>query len=164
MEFTYENALQWFEAYYRDIDKSQGDLQTVPNLEKYFTADLEFMMHTAPVSSSPTSRSRDMLLMSFVHPGLHETLIPQHYVVDVKQMIVVVQFEIRFSDKPSGQTWPPIQASAHYHLVLDEKKELRIKKIHYWTGPIPRDIGELWAERRNEALTAHAMSFIRGKP
>lgn len=164
MEFTYASALQWFEAYYKDVDSSQGNLQTVPNLEKYFTPDLEFIMYTTPASSSTTPRSRDTLLMSFVHPGLHETLIPRYYVVDVKQMIVVVQFEIRFSDKPSGQTWPPIQASAHYHLVLDEKKDLRIKKIHYWTGPIPEDVRELWAERRNEALTAHAMSFIKGKP
>ncbi len=23
MEFTYENALQWFEAYYKDVDRSQ---------------------------------------------------------------------------------------------------------------------------------------------
>jgi hypothetical protein len=163
MEFTYESALEWFKAYYEDVDRSQENLQTVPNLGKYFTADLEFIMYTAPLWSSTTGRSRDMLLMSFVHPGLHETLIPQYYIVDVKQMIVAVQFEIRFSDKPSGQTWPPIQASAHYHLVLDEKKELRIRKIHYWTGPIPRDIGELWADRRNEALTAHGMSFIKGK-
>ena len=164
MEFTYESALQWFEDYYKDVDRSQGNLQTVPNLEKYFTPDLEFIMYTGPASSSTTPRSHDTLLMSFVHPGLHETLIPRYYVVDVKQMIVVVQFEIRFSDKPSGQTWPPIQASAHYHLVLDEKKDLRIKKIHYWTGPIPEEIRELWAERRNEALVAHAMSFIRGEP
>ncbi len=164
MEFTYESALHWFEAYYKDVDKSQGNLDTVPNLKKYFTPDLEFIMYTTPVSSSTTSRSRDVLLMSFVHPGLHETLIPRYYVVDVKQMIVVVQFEIRFSDKPSRQTWPPIQASAHYHLVLDEKKDLRIRKIHYWTGPLPGEIGELWTERRNEALTAQGMSFIKGKP
>ncbi len=79
-------------------------------------------MYTAPTSSSTTPQNRDTLLASFVHPGLHETLIPRYYVVDVKQMIVVVQFEIRFSDEPTGQTWPPIQASAHYHLVLDERR------------------------------------------
>ena len=100
MEFTYENILKWFEGYFEDVRKSQGALDTVPNLRRYFAPDLELMMYTAP-SAPARSMSRDALLLSFVHPGLHEDIIPRCFVIDVKQMIVVVQFEIRFSDKPS---------------------------------------------------------------
>ncbi len=164
MGLTYESVLKWFDLYFEDIRKNQGDLETVPNLKKYFASDLELMMYTAPSPPPRKAMSRDALLMSFVHPGLHEDLLPRYYVVDVKQMLVVVQFEIRFSDKPSGKIWSPLQASAHYHLTVDENQDLKIRRIHYWTEALPEDLFEFWAKRRDEALTRHAMSYINTKP
>jgi hypothetical protein len=165
MELTDENVLKWFDSYFKGINKNQGDLETVPNLKKYFTSEIEFLMYTSP--RTPTADKpmpREDFLMLFVHPGLYEELIPRYFVVDVKQMIVVVQFEIRFSDKPSRKSWPPIQASAHYHLLLDEDKDLKIRKIHYWTEALPEEVFEFWAKRRDEALTEYAMSYISANP
>ena len=112
--------------------------------------------------------SREGLLMLFLHPGLHEGLVPQYYVVDSKKMIVVVQFEIRFIDRISGKEWPPMQASAHYHLVLDENKAPRIRKIQYWIEMIASDetmsVFDVWIERRDKALMEHAVSYINAKP
>jgi hypothetical protein len=165
MELTRENVLKWFEGYFKDINKNQGDLETVPNLKKYFTTEIEFLMYTSP--RTPTAKRpvpREHFLMFFVHPGLFEELIPRYFVVDVEQMIVVVQFEIRFGDKPSSRSWPPIQASAHYHLKLEENKELRIGKIHYWTEALPEEVFEFWAKRRDDALTEYAMSYINANP
>ncbi len=160
MELTYENVLKWFDGYFEDVRKNQGDLKTVPNLRKYFTPDLELMMYTAPSAPPAKAMSRDALLVSFVHPGLQEDIVPNYYAVDLTKMIVAVQFEIRFSDIPSGKTWAPLQASAHYHLVADENKELKIKRILYWTEALPGDLFEYWAKHREEALTAHALRFI----
>lgn len=162
MEITHESLVKWFKDYFSDVDRNQGRIETIRNLKKYFTSDLEFVMYTPPASSTTTPRSRDSLLMSFVHPGLQESLTPRYYVVDLKEMRVVVQFEIVFSDQPSGKKWPPIQASAHYHLRADEEEGLKIDRIHYWTEPIPADMMEVWAERRREALTAHALAYITG--
>jgi hypothetical protein len=160
MEITYENVLKWFEGYFEDVRKNQGDLKTVSNLKKYFASDFELMMYTPPSPPPVKSMSRDALLISFVHPGLQEDIVPQYYVVDLKQMTVVVQFEIRFSDKPSGKEWAPLQASAHYHLGVDENNELKIRRILYWTEALPGDLFEFWDKHRNEALTAHALSYI----
>ena len=102
--------------------------------------------------------------MSFVHPGLLEELIPRTYVVDLQQMVVVVQFEIRFRDVPSGTTWPPLQASAHYHLVPDAHTDLKIQAIKYWTEALPPDLMELWARRREEAFAGHALRYIQSRP
>lgn len=160
MELTYENIQKWFETYFDDICKYQGDLSTVPKLKKFFASDLEVTMYSIP---SPTPRkpmTRDSLMISFIHPGLQEDLIPRYYSIDVKQLIVVVQFEIRFSDKPSGKVWAPLQASAHYHLKIDENKDLKIRKIHYWTEPLPEDLFEFWSKHRDEALTEYAMGYI----
>lgn len=158
MELTYANISKWFDAYFEAVRKSQANLETVPNLRKYFASDLELTMYTSP--SGKLSMSRDALLISFIHPGLYEEIVPQYYVIDVKQMIVAVQFEILFKDAPSDKKWPPLQASAHYHLTVDESIELRIRKIHYWTEALPGDLFELWARRREEALTRYALGYI----
>jgi hypothetical protein len=160
MELTYENVVKWFDGYFEAVRINQGDLKTVPNLRKYFTHDLELMMYTAPSGPPAKAMSRNALLISFVHPGLQEDIVPHYYAVDLSKMIVAVQFEILFSDRPSGKTWPLLQASAHYHLVVDENKELIIKRILYWTEPLPGDLFEYWAKHREEALTAHALGFI----
>ena len=160
MEVTYENLLEWFENYFDEINKYQGDLKTVPKLKKFFAPDLELTMYSIPSSQPRESMTRDSLLMSFVHPGLQEDLIPRYYAVDVKQLIVFVHFEIRFSDKPSGKTWEPLQASAHYHLIFDENKDLKIRKINYWTEPLPEDLFEYWTKRRDEALADYAMDYL----
>jgi len=160
---TYENVSKWFDAYFEDVRKSQGNLDTVPNLKKYFAPNLELIMYTAPASLPGKAMSRDSLLMSFVHPGLYEEILPRYYIIDLKQMTVAVQFEIRFSDEPSGKQWAPLQASAHYHLTVDESGDLQISRIHYWTEHLPEDLFEFWAKRRDEALAKHAMDFINSE-
>ena len=164
MEWTYESISKWFDDYFEDVCKSQGNLETVPNLRKYFTDDMELMMYTAPSAPPTKPMTRDALLISFIHPGLQEDIVPRYYAIDMKQMIVVVQFEIRFADKPSGMKWAPLQASAHYHLESEENGKLRIRRIYYWTEALPGDLFEIWAKRREEALTKHALGFINAMP
>ncbi len=167
MEVTYENVVKWFNTYFKDVNKNQGPLELVGSLKKYFTPDFEFMMYTAPPFFKPPL-SREELLMLFVHPGLHEKLTPQYYVIDVERMIVVVQFEIRFTDQKSGKAFPPKQASAHYHLTVDETGDLKIRKIQYWTQSSPPDVVapmyELWNKYKEKALTDLAMDFIKKRP
>jgi hypothetical protein len=159
MDITYETITKWFDDYFEQVRTNQGALETVPNLKKFFTSDFELRMHTGP-SQVSIRMSREELLMSFVHPGLREDILPRYYVVDLRQMIVVVQFEIQFCDEPSGTNWAPIQASAHYHLKLDENDNIKIKLIEYWTEALAGDIFEIWAQRRTEALTKRAMAYI----
>jgi hypothetical protein len=152
MEITYNNIVKWFNAYFEAFNKNAGPLKTVPNMKSYFTPDLEFWAYNQP-GKRPSSR--ETLLMSMVHPGLHEHLTPREYVVDLKQLIVVVQFQVQFSDQPSGKVWPPKQTSTHYHLVLDENKELKIKKIIYFMEHRPPEESsyrELWTRYRERAL------------
>lgn len=163
MELTYDNLVKWFETYFEDVRTNQGALETVPNLRKYFAPDLELLMYTSPSAPPAKAMSRDELLLSFVHPGLQEDIVPQSYVVDLKQMAVAVRFEIRFRDIPSGKNWPPLQASAHYHLAVDEGKEWIIRRIHYWTESLPGDLFEFWGKHRDEALAVHALRYLNSK-
>jgi hypothetical protein len=163
MELNDKNILKWFEDYFEGVRQNQGDLETVPNLKKYFAPDLALTMYTAPSPSGKLSMSRDALLISFVHPGLQEDIIPICYVIDVEKKIVAVQFEIRFSHKPSGKKWDPVQASAHYHLTLDNNKNIKIRAIHYWTEALPEEIFEYWSKEREAALVQNALNYINSK-
>jgi hypothetical protein len=157
MEVTYENIVKWFNAYYQDFNNSAGPLETVPNMEKYFAPGLEFWPYNMAGTTAP--RPREELLLSMVHPGLHEELTPQEYVIDLKRMVAVVRFQLQFTDEPSGRVWPAKQASCHYHLKLDKNKELKISKIVYFTERASPDEAKsqqemmaLWAKYREQAM------------
>jgi hypothetical protein len=167
MILTYEKATAWLDAYFEDVKRYQGALETVPYLLKYFTADLEFWMYTGrPSMRRPLSR--DELLILFVHPGLHEALTPHYYAIDVTKMISIVQFEIRFVDQIAGKVWPTKQASAHYHLTFGDEETLKIKKIQYWTESHPpevfSDMYDFWAAYREKALVELATNYMNGRP
>ena len=49
MELTYENVSRWFDVYFEDVHKNQGEPDTVANLAKYFSPDLELTMYTGPL-------------------------------------------------------------------------------------------------------------------
>lgn len=166
MELTYENVVAWFDNYYKDFNKHAGPLETVPNMMKYFAPDLDWWSYGMP-SADRKPTSRDGLLISMVHPGLHEELTPRQYIIDLKQMVVVVQFQLQFTDEISGTTWPPRDASCHYTIRLDENKDLKITQIKYWTeaGLPPTDgqpnIMDLWRQYRDKALTELATSWMK---
>ena len=143
--------------------KTRETLETVPNLSEIFCCGPRTDDVHEPGLTPAALMSRDALLVSFVHPGLFEEIIPKYYAIDLKQMIVVVQFEIRFSDEPSGKKWAPLQASAHYHLEVDESSDLKIRRIHYWTEALPVDLFEFWGKYGQEALTKLATEYINSK-
>lgn len=155
MELTYDNIITWFNDYFKAFNHNAGPLKTVSNMERFFTSDFEFWPYNMPDAKRPSSR--EDLLMTMVHPGLHEELTPHEYVIDLKRMIVVVQFQLQFNDEPSGKLWPAKQASAHYHLILDENQDLKIKKILYFTeyrsSEEAGNLRELWKDYREKALS-----------
>jgi hypothetical protein len=158
MEITYDNITKWFDEYYQAFNRYAGPLETVPNMEKYFAPELEFWPYNMPGTTQPSSR--EDLLRTMIHPGLHEELTPQEYVIDLKRLVVVVRFQLQFNDEPSGRVWPPKLASCHYHLKQDDKGDLKITKIVYFTECASPEETEtqaemmvLWHKYREQALT-----------
>jgi len=158
MDVTHENVTKWLDEYFEFCNSSQGTVDDVADLARYFADDFEFWMFTPPPFFTPPL-SRSEFLMLFVHPGLYEAIRPQHYVIDTKAMMVVVKFEFEFVDETSGRTWPPLFASAHYQLAPGGEKELQIKRIDYWTQTTSddrSDLFEVWIARRQNALEESA--------
>lgn len=165
MEPTYEAIAEWLDGYFAAVNKNQGPIETVVNLRDYFTPDFRFVAYTVRPEKEPLSREE--LLLLFVHPGLQEDLTPNYYVIDVKRLIAVVQFEERFTDRSSGTSWPPVQASAHYHLVTDKDRGLRIKNIQFWVETFTDafvPMFQIWEKRRQEALAHMAKGYFKDRP
>jgi hypothetical protein len=45
-------------------------------------------------------------------------------------------------------------------LIVDENKDLKVRRIHYWTEALPTDLFDVWAKRREEALTKLGLKYI----
>lgn len=165
MEITYDSITGWFDEYFRAFNRNSGPLETVPNMQRYFTADLEFWAYNMAGAERPSSREE--LLMTMVHPGLHEELTPREYIVDLNRLVIVVQFQLQFNDDSSGKVWPAKQASAHYHLTLDENKDPKIKKIVYFTeAGLPEDavpMMAIWRKYREKALVNLGYRWINAQ-
>ncbi len=163
MAISYGGIKKWFDAYFETFNRDAGPLVTVVNMKKFFTDDLEFWgYHLAGERPS----NRETLLTSMVHPGLHEHLTPLEYTIDLKKMIVVVNFRVQFSDQISGKVWPPKLTSTHYHLVLNKDGEPLIKKIVYFMEHRPAeesDYRPLWAKYREKEFAEHGNLAARLK-
>lgn len=98
--------------------------------------------------------------------GIHERLSPKYYVIDADSMLTVVQFELQFLHSESGKTWPPLLASAHYHLREDAAGEIVIGKIQYWTqshqpGDDFESLFELWSSAKEQALVEFGIKHFK---
>jgi hypothetical protein len=165
VSYSREQISDWLDEYFRAVNQNQGGPELVAGSRRFFAEELEFWMYTTnSVAGMPLPLSREQLLLSFVHPGLHETITPNYYVIDVDTLKVVVQFQLAFRDVESGIEWQPRQASAHYHLKADADGGLQIAKIHYWTEVAQDDfepILALWARGRERALCDFAIDYFK---
>jgi hypothetical protein len=130
MELTYDNVIKWFDAYFQAFNDNEGNPQTAENMRQYFMPDLEFYSYNMADEEKPTGV--DHLISAIEHPGFHEVFRPQYYVYDERQKILVAQLELQFTETSTGMVFPAKMASAHYHIVQDENKNLKIKKALYW--------------------------------
>ena len=165
MNSTREQIASWLDGYFQAANDKQGPLESVVELRRYFSDNFQFWMYTPPPFFTPPL-SREELLMTFVHPGIHEKLTPNYYVIDLQSLVAVVQFELCFTHKESGKTWRPLQASAHYHLRVDGDGKILIARINYLTeshrpGDDYEPLFDLWTQDKEAALAAFAAKHLR---
>jgi hypothetical protein len=155
MEFTRDTVTRWLEEYFDAFHKNQGPIDSVQKMRKSFTPDFEFWPFNMPPGSVPLPSSLDTLLMSMVHPGLHEHITPLDFVIDEGKMTVAVFAQIQFTDEISGTTWPARYAGAFMYFTLDENQELKVNKIRYFLENRPpgeATYRDLWQKYREQEL------------
>ena len=154
MEFTYANIRKWFDNYFADFNRCNGDPKTVPNMEKYFTKDLQFISYILNVKRPD---DRKGLLKTMVHPGLLEELTPEDIIIDEKRKAVAVILRVQFKEESTRTLFPVKHNCAHYHLVENKNGKLKIRKILYFTEhrpPDEPDMKNLMKKYRGQALSS----------
>jgi len=152
MEFTHDNVRKWFESYFAEFNKCNGDAKKVPKMEKYFSEDLQFISYMLNVKRPD---DREGLLNTMVHPGLLEELKPEDMIIDEKNKSVAVVLRVQFTEVSTGTVFPAKHNCAVYNLVQDVNGYLKIQRISYFTehrSPDEPDMKILMKKYREEAL------------
>jgi hypothetical protein len=129
LELTYENMVKHMDTYFADYNRYGGDPRTLPNMLKYYTPDI--LLHSYTMNAGEPLKLKD-ILRAMTHPGLHEEFTPNYYVVDEQRKVVVVQMSNQFTEEAIKKSYPITQLSVHYHMVQDEKKDVKFNKIQFF--------------------------------
>ena len=154
MKFTHDNVRKWFEDYFADFNRCNGNPKLVPDMGKYFTDDLTFTSYILGVKRPD---DRDGLLRTMVHPGLLEELVPEEMIIDEKRMAVAVILRVQFKEEPTGTLFPAKHNCAFYQLVRGGEHGLQIRTISYFTehrSPDEPDMKSLMKKYREQALSS----------
>jgi hypothetical protein len=154
MEFTHGNVRKWFEDYFAEFNRCNGDPKKVPNMEKYFTPDLQFVSYILDVKRPD---DREGLLKTMVHPGLLEELTPEDIIIDEKRKAAAVILKVQFKDERTGTLFPAKHNCAIYQLSEDKNGGLKIRRISYFTehrSPDEPDLKSLMRKYREQSLSS----------
>ena len=152
MEFTHDNVRKWFDNYFAEFNICNGDPKKVPNMEKYFSQDLQFISYMLNVKRPD---DRKGLLNTMEHPGLLEELTPEDMIIDEKNKAVAVILRVQFKEESTGTVFPAKHNCAVYNLIEDGNGELKIRRISYFTehrSADEPDMKTLMKKYREEAL------------
>ena len=154
MKFIHDNIKKWFDSYFAEFNRCNGDPKKVSNMEKYFTDDLQFISYILGVKRPD---DRIGLLNSMVHPGLLEDLKPEEMIIDEKNKSVAVILRVQFKEEATNTVYPAKHNCALYQLLDDKNGNLKICKISYFTEhrpPEEPDMKSLMKKYREQALSS----------
>jgi len=136
MELVYDDIVKWMKDYFNVYSNYGQDPKTAHRMNDYFLPDLEFMPYIASLRGPVTSRD-DFLRNTTSHPSSYEKLTPEDIAVDERRKVVVALLRLEIIDRKTGEVLVKKSSIAHYQLVLDENKTIKIKKIHFFWQDLP---------------------------
>ncbi len=161
MKFTRDSARKWFENYFADFNRCNGNPELVPEMGKYFTGDLTFTSYILGVKRPD---DREGLLRTMVHPGLLEELVPEEMIIDEKKMAVAVILRVQFKEEHTGTVFPVKHNCALYHLVRDGVNGIKIRTISYFTEHRPPDEPDMKSLMKKYREQAESSDLVHVKP
>jgi hypothetical protein len=132
MEIINKTISDWFDKYFEVVSK-MAEIESVPSLAKFFTEDVEFHYFTPPpVAVCFPQADREKLLSTFIHPGIHEFIKPQYYLIDLQKMIVAVRLYDQIISDTAGII-AKFNGICIYYIVPDDNMGIKIKKMEFFT-------------------------------
>lgn len=125
MKIAHDQIIAFMKRYFAAYNTIAQDSKTIHLMNEYYAPELKVAVYTPKVAVSDRQR---FLSSSSSHPGIQETLIPEHIIVDDMQYMVAVLLRGEFTFKDTGKTIRQM-FSAHYQLKLDEKNSFKIVSL-----------------------------------
>jgi hypothetical protein len=146
MELTYDNIVKWMKDYFEVYGKYGQEPDTFQRMNDYFAPDLRFIPYIAGLGGPEGGfRSRDEFLRTAIaHTSWYEKLTPLDITVDERRKAVVVIFNIDVHDRKTGLIVVKRNAIAHYNLILDDQKTIKIKTIRFFWETMPPGVKEFY--------------------
>jgi len=145
LELTYDNMMDFMERYFEAYSTIAQDPKTTHKMRDFYSPDFQLTQYFPRHAVSDLEL---FLEMSSSHPGIQETLRPEYIMVDDRQKKAAVYLRADFAIKATGEVVSEM-TSAHYHLKLDEKGNIKIKDLilfQAYPEPGKKGIVELYAE------------------
>jgi hypothetical protein len=145
MEFTYNNVMQFMQQYFRDYTDYAQNPNTTFRMYDYMTPDYDFTPYIAG-NARITGRDEFLKLMSS-HPSSRESLTPVDIMIDMKKKTAVVLLNAELTDRATGKVLVKKSYHVLYRLVLDENRNIKIKKVLFFEEILPPgtlDIGDVF--------------------
>lgn len=146
MELTYDNILKWFKDYFKTYSKYGQKPETADRMKEFFAPDLRFIPYIAGIGGPEGGfRSRDEFIQTAKsHPSWYERLIPDDITIDERRKVAVVLFRMEVVDTKKNEVVIKKSALAHYELILDENKTIKIKTIRFFWEVMPPGVKEFY--------------------
>lgn len=155
MEFDYKEIMEFFmdgeTGYFKAYSTLAQNPETINEMNRYYSPDVKVKQYFPMLIVSDREQ---FLHLSSSHPGIQETLLPEHIAVDEKQGLVGVLLNASFKIKETGELIEQM-FTAHYKLTRDENNTLKIITLWIFAEYVPpgkQNIIDLYEEAFKEAL------------
>jgi len=146
MELTYDNIQKWMKDYFETYSTYGQKPETADRMKDFFAPDLRFIPYIAGIGGPEGGfRSRDEFIQTAKsHPSWYERLILDDLTIDERRKVAVVLFRMEVVDTKKNEVVIKKSALAHYELILDENKTIKIKTIRFFWEVMPPGVKEFY--------------------
>jgi hypothetical protein len=153
MELDYDTIQKWMKEYFQTYNQYAQNPETVHKMDRFFAPDMEFFPYVASLRGpeGPVNSREDFYKILAGHPSSYETFEPEDIVIDEKRGVVVALLKVQLFDSKTKEVLLRKSYLPWYKLILDENKDIKIKKIQFFWEVMPPgvlEVNELFAEKR----------------
>jgi hypothetical protein len=130
---AYAHIAAFMAEYFPTFSEYGQDPATVDVMHDFFVPDLQFFGYMGSSTGPLTFSNRDAFLAYDVsHPWAYERLTPLDMTIDERRKMVFAIIAFEFVERASERVLVKSLGAAQYHLTLDEKSTIKIKRILYF--------------------------------
>lgn len=146
MELTYDSILEWMHKYFNTYSTYGQFPDSADRMHEFFAPDLRFIPYIAGIGgpSGGFHTAEEFVNTAKHHPSWYERLIPDDITIDERRNTVVVLFRMEVVDAKKDEVAIRKSALAHYQLILDENKDIKINKILFFWETLPEGQKEFY--------------------